>query len=380
MRQFTEKDDLTSLAFAPEPRSPAQAGTSENLSVRTYGIGPTSDVHNSAQLLCSRHPKKRFDEGNFEATVFRTRKFWKRPWTGWKRQQVSCTLLVLALLAVSASSVSAENCTLTQGFWKNHEEVWPPLGSEEAMICGESWLENLKTSVAGDTLKIVSHQYIAARLNLAKGAISTTELDEALKVAEEVMADCIVTEEEHEEAILAAKVMDAFNQGKLEGGPLHCDGGPVLPPLPVFELYQSCGVSQILFSDDYAKRLDRLKLRGVMLEGAATSSSMRFWLRTPAGLIAEGSAECQMNRSNTNCRFTQKSAKQNGGVAKFNLKTKGNRTKLALEAYGYLSTAKAGGMCVSVLFENTNEAYKSCDVWTQSARGDLQAKFADWGE
>jgi hypothetical protein len=63
-------------------------------------------------------------------------------------------------------------CPLTQGFWKNHPNVWPvadlTLGSQtysEAAL-----LVILHTPPRGDASLILAHQLIAALLNIANGS------------------------------------------------------------------------------------------------------------------------------------------------------------------------------------------------------------------
>lgn len=73
-------------------------------------------------------------------------------------------------------------CPLTQGFWKNHSELWPVTS---LTLGGRTYtqaqlLEILRTSTVGDASIILAHQLIAAKLNVAAGAstsISTTIAD-----------------------------------------------------------------------------------------------------------------------------------------------------------------------------------------------------------
>ena len=76
-------------------------------------------------------------------------------------------------LSDSGKGVTAQaDCSLTQGFWKNHEEVWPV---EELILGGATYtkpqlLAILRTSPRGDATYILIHQFIAANLNLADRA------------------------------------------------------------------------------------------------------------------------------------------------------------------------------------------------------------------
>jgi len=75
----------------------------------------------------------------------------------------------------------ADDCTLTQGFWKNHADAWPVtslmLGSvsyDQAQL-----LEILETPPKGNGLIALAHQLIAAKLNVAAGASTPGSLAEA---------------------------------------------------------------------------------------------------------------------------------------------------------------------------------------------------------
>jgi hypothetical protein len=66
-------------------------------------------------------------------------------------------------------------CTLTQGYWKTHEDAWPvdslTLGTVE--YTKSQLLAILNTSVGGNGLIALAHQLIAAKLNVAAGADPT---------------------------------------------------------------------------------------------------------------------------------------------------------------------------------------------------------------
>jgi len=67
---------------------------------------------------------------------------------------------------------TGSDCTKSQGFWKNHEQAWP---TSTLTLGGASYteaqlLELLHTPVKGDASILLSHQLIAALLNVAAGA------------------------------------------------------------------------------------------------------------------------------------------------------------------------------------------------------------------
>jgi hypothetical protein len=73
---------------------------------------------------------------------------------------------------VSSTTTSSTNCTYTQGYWKNHEEVWPVtdllLGSVSYTAAELDAI--LEEDVSGNGLVSLAHQLIAAKLNIANGA------------------------------------------------------------------------------------------------------------------------------------------------------------------------------------------------------------------
>jgi len=73
---------------------------------------------------------------------------------------------------VSAQTTQSTNCTYTQGFWKNHKDVWPV---QSLQLGGVTYTKQelcdiLDKSVKGNGLVSLAHQLIAAKLNLANGA------------------------------------------------------------------------------------------------------------------------------------------------------------------------------------------------------------------
>jgi hypothetical protein len=136
-------------------------------------------------------------------------------------------------VGVTAHAVRQGNCTLTQGFWKNHAEAWPV----EELILGDTtytkaqMLAILRTPPRGDATYILIHQLIAAKLNVAGGADPT---DIAAVLAD---SDAWLTSHplgsnpsgtDREAGIALAEALDDFNNGVT--GPGHCTGSPPPPP------------------------------------------------------------------------------------------------------------------------------------------------------
>jgi len=122
-----------------------------------------------------------------------------------------------------------EGCTLTQGYWKNHNkyaknvkqnEPWPLQDYEDRMLCKTSWLENLETPPKGDAWFIATHQWIAAKLNMANEASAPAAVKDAVKKLDLRLAECYVKDEHKAEVQAQAKLLDDYNNGVV--GPGHC--------------------------------------------------------------------------------------------------------------------------------------------------------------
>lgn len=118
------------------------------------------------------------------------------------------------------TGADGDGCTLTQGYWKNHQP-WP---IADAGLCEQTWDEILHTPPKGNAWYIVAHQWIAASLNVASGAAVTPEVQAALDAAEGFLADCEISKAEKADALAASSLLDDYNNGAV--GPGHCDDGP----------------------------------------------------------------------------------------------------------------------------------------------------------
>ncbi|WP_437607726.1 hypothetical protein WMF20_43535 [Sorangium sp. So ce834] len=136
---------------------------------------------------------------------------------------------------VSPSTWEEGGCTLTQGYWKNHEPNWPvwSLTIGGVTYSHEELLELFRTPPRGDASLILGHQLIAALLNVATGA-SDAALDGALAKADAWMAankDAdgrlpygVKRGSAADEAVSLSGTLASFNEGGI--GPGHCDDGP----------------------------------------------------------------------------------------------------------------------------------------------------------
>jgi hypothetical protein len=143
----------------------------------------------------------------------------------------ACTGAASQQRALGDGSDEADGCTLTQGYWKNHEESWPV---SSLTIGGVDYgqaelLELLRTPTRGDGSLILGHQLIAALLNVAAGA-SSSAVSGSLADAEAWMAtnkdaDGRLPYGVHDgEATALGDALAALDEGAV--GPGHCDGGP----------------------------------------------------------------------------------------------------------------------------------------------------------
>jgi hypothetical protein len=136
-------------------------------------------------------------------------------------------------------------CTLTQGFWKNHEDDWPvtslTLGGrtyDQATL-----LVLLQTPPRGDASLILARQLIAAKLNVAAGASSTGAIAEAdawidaHDGARALPLGIRASTAAGNEAVQIAGDLEAYNEG--ETGPGHCPDDR--PPQPCGPGLTNCG-------------------------------------------------------------------------------------------------------------------------------------------
>jgi len=136
----------------------------------------------------------------------------------------------------SGKGVSAQaDCSLTQGFWKNHEEVWPV---EELILGGTTYtkpqlLAILRTPPRGDAAYILIHQLITAKLNIANGGDPTAIADTLLAADAWLAANPLgskPTGAAQEAGVALAGLLDDYNNGVT--GPGHCESTPSPSPSP----------------------------------------------------------------------------------------------------------------------------------------------------
>jgi hypothetical protein len=136
------------------------------------------------------------------------------------------------------ATAQQENCTLTQGFWKNHEDGWPV---EELLLGGitytkEDLLAILDTAPRGDVTYVLVHQLIAAMLSVANGAdpaaIETTVTDANAWLATHPLGSKPTGADRTAGEDLAMRLND-YNKGLIAPG--HCGSTPLPSPSPTPE-------------------------------------------------------------------------------------------------------------------------------------------------
>ncbi len=145
---------------------------------------------------------------------------------------------------VTTLGSSAQNCTYTQGYWKNHgagachsgnnADVWPvasltigTVNYTAAELCAI-----FNQPAQGNGLTSMAHQLIAAKLNIAQGAIAPAAVAQAIADADALIGGLVAPPVGS--GYLApsstsglTNTLDQFNNGVT--GPGHCGATPTAP-------------------------------------------------------------------------------------------------------------------------------------------------------
>jgi len=122
-----------------------------------------------------------------------------------------------------------DNCTYTQGYWKNHPEEWPVT----SLVLGNTTynqsqlLAIFNTSPGGDATYILAHQLIAAKLNIANGANPSAVAQTVIDSDNWLIANPIGSNPGNPAravGIALAGTLDDYNNGEI--GPGHCGDEP----------------------------------------------------------------------------------------------------------------------------------------------------------
>ena len=130
---------------------------------------------------------------------------------------------------------AGDDCTLTQGYWKNHADAWPVTSVELGTVTYSKAeaLQILDTPVAGNGLIALAHQLIATKLNLASG--STNAVAASVTQADALIGGLVVPPVgtgslTSAQTSALTHALDDYNMGTT--GPGHCEGTPCDPHQP----------------------------------------------------------------------------------------------------------------------------------------------------
>ena len=157
-----------------------------------------------------------------------------RRWSSVRQGAAATVLLVLtstAITALTSNPAYANECPLTQGFWKNHPAAWG-VDSAGLIIGGQSYtqaelLTILQTPPSGGNAALnLAHQLIAAQLNFDTGSVFTPDPSGPTRIdANSLLSTncatglplCFVRSSSSvgQQMVNDAATLDAFNSGTL---------------------------------------------------------------------------------------------------------------------------------------------------------------------
>lgn len=136
------------------------------------------------------------------------------------------------VIACKNETPDGGGCTLTQGYWKTHsvygpapyDVTWALIGEDtEFYSSGMSYIDVFWTSPRGNGYFILAHQFIAAKLNEARGADVSAVATE-LAAAEAwfgTYGPGDLDRDQNAAAKALAETLDLYNNGEI--GPGHCE-------------------------------------------------------------------------------------------------------------------------------------------------------------
>lgn len=140
-----------------------------------------------------------------------------------------------SVFRVTTQSTTSQNCTYTQGYWKNHASAWPvtSLTLGTVTYTQAQLLAIFSQPAAGNGLISLSHQLIAAKLNVAQGAVPTATVATAIANADALIGTLIVPPVGSGSLTPGStsaltNTLDQFNNGTT--GPGHCGTTPNVAP------------------------------------------------------------------------------------------------------------------------------------------------------
>ena len=128
------------------------------------------------------------------------------------------------------TSALVQNCTFTQGYWKNHPGVWPvpSLTLGTVAYTQAQLLAIFGQPAAGNGLISLAHQLIAAKLNIANGA-DPTAISATILAADALIGGLVVPPVgagflAPASTSALTQALDDYNNGLT--GPGHCGETP----------------------------------------------------------------------------------------------------------------------------------------------------------
>lgn len=180
-----------------------------------YSLGPNACVVVTISALPNPDPNNPCETALEECTayIFRARPLGAGAGnTNWSNE-LQCT-------------TECPQCTYSQGYWKNHADVWPV---QSLMLGTTSYtkaqlLDIFNTPVQGNGLISLSHQLIAAKLNIANGA-SASAVAATILSADALIGALIVPPVgsgwlDPATTGSLTQILDDYNNGVI--GPGHC--------------------------------------------------------------------------------------------------------------------------------------------------------------
>jgi len=144
-------------------------------------------------------------------------------------------------IVFKAEEKDTGGCTGTVGYWKNHtkyssakrDATWDKIGASgedtKFFLSGKTYLQVLKTPTGGNAYYILAYQYIAAKLNILRGAGAPTEVVTAIAESKKLfstytpaqIAALSGSSALRKKFIQYATLLGKYNNGEI--GPGHCD-------------------------------------------------------------------------------------------------------------------------------------------------------------
>lgn len=124
-----------------------------------------------------------------------------------------------------------QDCTFTQGYWKNHPEAWPVASVTLGTVSysAAQLMSIFNQPAAGNGLISLAHQLIAAKLNIAQGATAPAGVLAAIASADALIGGLVAPpigagSLSPGSTSALTNTLDNFNQGIT--GPGHCGTTP----------------------------------------------------------------------------------------------------------------------------------------------------------